>query len=294
MAENEVFQQDLSHSEQSSVVFVLKLLFKEPVTMPDRETMTAVMQRHVGDIDCFWHDDKGAGFAAKKYLAEFKDAKLPPQLMVTSCTPFDGSKIDTFQRSQMWDCREDKDRILDECKYAVFANDMMAAVLSSKERAMLDMDFLEALVEMYPTCEAVLVHSSGKLLRPETVLAYQGDPMDRFINFAVNARFFNIQNSADMIVDTLGMSTVFFPDLQYHFHGMDPNWVVNHAYGVASYILANDNPIKNGDPIDSVVNGRFNQDILWKCQYEESLIQPARPVIDIFMNEYAAGNREPQ
>ena len=28
-----------------------------------------------------------------------------------------------------------------------------------------------------------------------------------------------------MLIDTVGMSTLFLPDLQYHFHGMDPNWV---------------------------------------------------------------------
>ena len=43
-----------------------------------------------------------------------------------------------------------------------------------------------------------------------------------------------------MLIDTVGMSTLFLPDLQYHFHGMDPNWVVNHAYNVASYILEHD------------------------------------------------------
>ena len=291
MAEKEVFQQDLSRKEQPGVVFVLKLLFKEPVSMPDRETMTSVMAKRMGDVDCFWHNEKGAGFAAKEYLAEFKDAKLPPQLMITPCTPFDGSEVNAFQRSQMWDCMADKERILNECKYTVFATDMMAATLSAKERSTLDMDFLEALVELYPSCEAVLVHSSGKLLLPETVRTYQGDREDRFIKFAVNARFFNIQDSEDMIVDTVGMSTLFLPDLQYHFHDMDPNWAVNHAYSVASYILTQDNPIENGDPIDGVVNGRFSREVLWRCHYEDSLIQPIRPVIDIFMNEYASGNR---
>ena len=38
-----------------------------------------------------------------------------------------------------------------------------------------------------------------------------------------------------MLIDTVGMSTLFLPDVQYHFHGMDPNWVVNHAYNLTSY-----------------------------------------------------------
>ena len=44
-----------------------------------------------------------------------------------------------------------------------------------------------------------------------------------------------------MLVDTLGMNTLFLPDLQYHFRGLDPNWIVNHAYNVASYLLTSGN-----------------------------------------------------
>lgn len=35
----------------------------------------------------------------------------------------------------------------------------------------------------------------------------------------------------------------------------------------------------------------MNQDIQWKVQYEDSLIQPIREVLDINMGEYAAGTR---
>ena len=73
------------------------------------------------------------------------------------------------------------------------------------------------------------------------------------------------------------MSTLFLPDLQYHFHGMDPNWVVNHAYNVASYILANDNPIQDGETVDGVENGQMSRELQWKCQYEDAMIQPPHP-----------------
>lgn len=43
-----------------------------------------------------------------------------------------------------------------------------------------------------------------------------------------------------MMVDTLGMSTLFYPDLQYHFHGMNPDEIVNHAYSVLYYIFEHD------------------------------------------------------
>ena len=44
-----------------------------------------------------------------------------------------------------------------------------------------------------------------------------------------------------MLVDTLGMSLLFLPDIQYHFHGLDPNLMVNHAYNTALCLLISDN-----------------------------------------------------
>ena len=97
-----------------------------------------------------------------------------------------------------------------------------------------------------------------------------------------------------MLVDTVGMSTLFLPDVQYHFHGMDPNWVVNHAYNMASYLFDNENPIKDGDTIDGIADGEMNRAVQWVCRYEQALIQPAREVIDVSMGAYASGNRERQ
>lgn len=290
--QEEVFQQDLSQKEHQGTVFIMKLLLSEPVELPDREWMQSVMEKHLSEVECFWHDEKGAGFAAKKYTAQFKDASLPPQLMITQCMPYDGSEVEEFEKRQMWDCMEDRDRLLSECRYQVIATDMLAAALTAQDRAELDMDFMEALVELYPSCEAVYFLTSGKLFPVRKVREHNIPREDRFIYFAVNARFFNIQGTDDMLVDTLGMSTLFLPDLQYHFHGMDPNWVVNHAYNIASYILDNDGPIESGDTIDGVENGRISRNVQWKCQYEDALIQPARQVLDICMGELASGGRE--
>lgn len=290
--QNEVFKQDLSKEENPGAVFMIQLLMKEPVKLPEKDHMIEAMTKHLSDVDCFWHDDKGAGFAVKKYLAQFKDASIPPQLMITPCAPFDENNIDEFQKSQMWNCAEDRDRIFEECRYQVIATDMLAATLSIKDRAELDMDFMEALVELYPQCQAVYFHTSGKMFLADYIRNHQIPREDRFIHFAVNARFFNIQGTNDMIVDTVGMSTLFLPDIQYHFHDMDPNWVVNHAYNAALYIFQNDNSLKDGDTIDGIVNGQFDRNVQWKCHCEDALIQPARPVFDVCMGDYASGNRK--
>lgn len=259
--------------------------------MPDKEKMTAVMEKHIGSAECFCYDKKMAGFAAQEHIAEFKDGKCPVQLMVMKCDKFKGKGFDAFLLIQMWDCQEDRDRIFRECRYQVVATDMLAAALPALERANLDADFVEALAELYPTCEAFYFQNCGKLFLAEDVRSHQIEGSDRFIRFGVNVRFFNIEGTEDMLIDTVGMSTLFLPDLQYHFHGMDPNWVVNHAYNAVSYILANDNPIEDGETVDGIIDGQMSREIQWKCQYEDSLIQPPRGVLDIHMGNYASGGR---
>ena len=324
---NKAFQQNLDDKKgpQPGGPYLIQMLFKEPVEMPDKEKMTAIMEKHIGSTECFCYDKKMAGFAAQEHIAEFKDGKCPVQLMVMKCDKFKGKGFDAFLMSQMWDCQEDRDRIFRECKYQVVATDMLTAALPALERANLDADFLEALAELYPTCEAFYFQNCGKLflaedvrshqiegpdrfirfgvnvrffniegtedILAEDVRSHQIEGPDRFIRFGVNVRFFNIEGTEDMLIDTVGMSTLFLPDLQYHFHGMDPNWVVNHAYNAASYILEHDNPIEDGETIDGVADGQMCREIQWKCQYEDALIQPPRGVLDINMGNYASGGR---
>lgn len=289
---NEVFHQNLNEkSPRPGGPFLIEMLFKEKISMPAKEKMASVIEQHIGAVECFCYNEKMAGFAALNHISEFKDGKIPVQLSVFPCIEFKDSNIDSFTKSQMWDCADDKERILNECKYQIIATDMMAAALPILERANLDMDFLDALAQLYPTCEAFYFPNCGKLILADEVRTHQISGADRFIRFGVNARFFNIQDTDDMVVDTVGMSTLFLPDIQYHFHGTDPNFVVNHAYNLASYILLNDNPIESGETVDGLVDGRMNRDLQWKCQYEEALIQPSREVLDVCMGEYASGDR---
>ena len=46
------------------------------------------------------------------------------------------------------------------------------------------------------------------------------------------------------------------------------------------------------DTIDGIRDGGLCRDIQWKCQFENSLIQPVRPVIDVHMGELASGGRK--
>ena len=166
---NKVFQQNLDDKKgpQPGGPYLIQMLFKEPVDMPDKDEMIAVMEKHIGAVECFCHDKKMTGFAALDHIAEFQDGKCPVQLMVMKCDKFKGKGFDAFLMSQMWDCQEDRERIFRECQYQVVATDMLAAALPALERANLDADFLEALAELYPTCEAFYFQNCGKLFLAE-------------------------------------------------------------------------------------------------------------------------------
>ena len=113
---NQVFQQNLDDKKglQPGGPYLIQMLFKEPVDMPDKDEMTAVMEKHIGAVECFCRDKKMAGFAALDHIAEFQDGKCPVQLMVMKCDRFKGKGFDAFLMSQMWDCQEDRERIFRE------------------------------------------------------------------------------------------------------------------------------------------------------------------------------------
>ena len=293
MSNDKVFQQDLNNqANPPGTVFIVHLLFDEKCALPDKETMQSIMDKHLGEAYCFAYDEKMAGFAPGKYKTHFEkeNKDIPPQLMMTECLEINQPLMDEIAESQLWDCPE-SDEILNSCKYQIFANDMLAAGLNYKDRAEMLVHYVEALMEMFPTCKAVLFETSKKMLTRDKIVNCNVPFESRFIYYAVNVRFFNIQGTDDMMVDTVGMSTLFMPDLQYHFHGMDPNAVVKHAYNVLSYIYDCDNPIKSGDHIDGIKDGKMSMDVQWNVQYEDSLIQPIREVLDINMGEYASGAR---
>lgn len=292
--EQKVFNQDLEQNPvPAGAVFIIHLLMEEPCDMPDKDFMVSVLNKHLGDVDCFSCDDTSAGFMAKRYNVHYEEENknMPPMLMLTKACEIEKPVMNEMDISQTWNCPE-AEEILASCKYQVFANDMMAAGLHYLERAEMLTDYVDALLEIYPTCKAVVFETSKKMYTRDELVNCNVAKEDKFIYYAVNVRFFNIQGTDDMIVDTVGMGTLFMPDLQYHFHGMDPNWVVNHAYNVLSYMFARENPIKSGDHIDGVKDGRMCRDVQWNVRYEGALIQPLREVIDFNMNEFASGTRQ--
>ena len=277
--DQKVFRQNLDEKGSFQTLFQIYLLFTEKGTRPDGKKIQKALLSKFEKVDIVANvKDSLSTFAIWKYIVEYKEN-------------FDGNNIDLMQRSQLWDCPE-KDEILANCKYKIMLSDFMASGLPYKERCAMLTEWLETTLELFPDCVAVWTPSSGKLLTREQVLNNPWAAPARFLHFGMNIRFFNIQNTNDMMVDTLGLYAIGLPDIQYHFHDLDPNAVVNHAYNATAYIFDTDASIKDGETIDGISEQGIDRSIQWKCQYERSLIQPDREVMDICPGEYAAGERE--
>ncbi len=284
------FVQDRQDKGDFQNLYFMHLLFIREPRRPDLETIKKALEERCGEVDVVSSNPQLTSFAVKKYPVTYKDGTVPAQVLMTEVQEFEQDSIDGFARSQLWDVR-DGSRLLDSCRYQVMIFDMMSAGLEYKARCELLMDWMETAVSLFEDCAAVWFKPAGKLLTADQVRSCSVPREDRFVYFGVNARFFNIQGTEDQIVDTLGLYAVGLPDVQYHFRGLEPDQVVNHAYNAASYLYSQNAPINSGETIDGIQDGRMSRDVQWTCRYEDALIQPVRMVMDICPGEFAAGKR---
>lgn len=298
---SESVRQDLSQKAEFANMFMIYMLFEEKPELLDVETVRRAAEEKFGgtepmitpSVETVSTQQELMSFAVKKYTAHFKDADIPPQVVLAQGLEFDSGKIGVMERSQLWDVH-DGGELLDRCKYQCFISDMMGgAALDYKDRCEMLMDWLECVLPLFPTCKAVWVPTAGKLTSPESALNGNIPKNQRFIHTCVNARFFNIEGTnGDMIVDTLGMYAVDLPDVQLHFNGLEPDDAVNYVYNICIYNYDANAPIKSGETIDGLGgDGNISREVQWRCQYEDALIQPVRVVLDIEAGRFAAGRR---
>ncbi len=281
---NEELSQEMKYLGMS----MIWLLFKEKVEMPSSEKINKLLTERFKDIDVVSDDKKMKIFALLNHKVTYSEGQqVPSQIMITECDKVLKPHGDEIARTQFWDC-PDGIELLDSCPYQIMIGDFMAMGLPAKERADILADWLDVALELFPECVAVYSDASGKLLTAEKARSNPYEGCTRFMWFGVNARFFKIEGTNDMVIDTLGLHVLGIPDVQYHYHDLEPDNLINHGYNVAIYQLENDVPIKSDDTIDGI------NDEPWICRYEHSLIGPQRPVLDIETGKYASGNRNPK
>lgn len=282
-----VLQQDLNEEAKHSGVYIMWLLFQEQAAMPSAALLEEKLRARFGGVDVVAQDKGVCSFALQKYPVTYEDGKqVPAQLLLTECAPVSRPLGNPIARTQFWNVPNGV-ALLDSCRWQVMASDFLARGLAPHMRAEVLSGWLDIVLELFPDCVAVFAEPSAKLLTAEQAKNNPYEGSSRFIHFGLNTRFFNVQGTPDSVVDTLGLYALGLPDVQCHFHTLNPNDVVNHVHNVALYQFENDAPIKSGDTVGGITAGEQ-----WKCQYENALIQPVREVLDMAAGDYAAGKRE--
>lgn len=271
----------------------IRLLFEQYTHFPDNKLMFSILEKYFGKVSNFSYEEKLIGFAVEDYVAEVADdKKMPIMIQLTNYKDTVDYQPDEMTLNQMqWSCPDYK-KVLENYKYHIIAFDIFDECIKDyKKRAELTVRTAEALIEIFPTCKAIIFEHSGKMLMREDIINCSIPEDNKFIEYTVNIRFFNIQGTDDMVIDSIGMDLINLPDIQYHFHGIDPNQIVNHAYSILSYIYANNPEFMPNDTIDGLKDGKLCASEPWRVNYEDSLIQPIRLVLDVNIGKFASGIR---
>jgi hypothetical protein len=88
-------------------------------------------------------------------------------------------------------------------------------------------------------------------------------------------------------MDTRGLTEIGLHDLQCHYRDLDPTQVARVLFNTALYIFEKGPVIESGQTIAGI-----DPNSKWRCQFESSLLEPKREVLDINPGApYAAGKR---
>ncbi len=274
--------------EDVESIYAVELLFESAPEIPV-DALTAALKKACPGIDRMGEPSEMLAFAHTSHLVQYKDGALPAQLVIfPGPRKGDRSSIDDAMQ-QSWNLPGAKE-VVASAPYAVLVTDMMAQGLPYKERLSLFLDALEAIVTTVP-CRAIHWRQSQQVTATSTFLEARRDPDQHpLLAGPLNVRFYNISNGAvpgESLVDTAGLSVFGLPDIQCHFHGLDPNRLVMMLYNLGIYVFENGDVIESGHTIEGLEPGEK-----WRCQHEDALVPPERVVLDVNPGPaFAAGGR---
>lgn len=220
-----------------------------------------------------------------QHRVSYKDAEVPAQTAILARHQRIETDCYAEDIQQSWGCPHAK-QLLQGSEHTLLVTEMMARLLSPKDRLHLFHGALRAVIEETAPDALVFKHSQ-QVIDPQSYLAAKSEP-PILRPGSVNVRFFEISNSAgDMIMDTRGLDEVGLHDLQCHYRDLDPNKVSRLLFNTAVYVCENGPVIESGHTVDGI-----EPKSKWTCQFENSLLEPTREVLDLNPGvPYAAGTR---
>jgi hypothetical protein len=229
--------------------------------------------------------DKAFLIFHRDHPVKYADGEVPAQTAILATDK--PLQLEAYRQDiqQSWRCRG-AEELLRGCQEARLVTEMMARPLPPQDRVVLFHGVLRAMIEVTVPDALVFKHSQ-QVVAPADYLAECGeDPI--FRPGSLNVRFFNISNSdGDMIRDTRGLAEIGVHDLQCHFRGLDPKEVARILFNTAVYIFEKGAVIESGHTVAGI-----EPDSKWRCQFENSLLEPKREVLDLNPGQpHAAGKR---
>ncbi|NQT40376.1 MAG: DUF4261 domain-containing protein [Planctomycetes bacterium] len=271
----------------SAGAYAVELLFDEAPAL-DRDAVCRSMRKYCGSIEMAQAAEGGnlILFYHLDHEIEYSDGKVPAQSIIAF--PEEGkARTDLTEAiGQSWSWPEAKSAAA--CKGSLLVSELMSRGLDYPTRVRLFRGALRAVLENVD-CRAIHWQPTQQIVDPRAFLeAQQEDDIQNHLRGFINVRLFRIEGADDVLMDTLGLTALGLPDLQCHFHGLDPNAVAGMLWNTSFYLFENGDVIEDGH----TVGGVHPQD-RWTCRHEESLVGPTREVLDVNPGEpFAAGNRD--
>jgi hypothetical protein len=229
--------------------------------------------------------DRACLFIHRQHPISYTEGQVPAQtaILATDQPP----QLESYRQEiqQSWGCRG-AEALLRESKETRLVTEMMARLLPPQARVTLFHGVLRAMIELTNPHALVFKHTQQVVAPKDYLAACSGEPIHR--PGTLNVRFFNIANSGgDMVMDTRGLEEIGLHDLQCHYRGLEPNAVSRVLYNTAVYIFQRGPVIESGQTVAGTEPGSK-----WRCQFEESLLEPKRELLDLNHGApHAAGNR---
>lgn len=222
-----------------------------------------------------------------EFMVPFEDGTVPAQTCILPVQEITDKNRFKGSLEQSWHWKE-ATGVIGECKYQLRIHDLFTAALPHKERLQLFQQALSAVLEVVP-CDALYFYGSDKIVEPSayTQALQDGD----HLYGAMNVRLYQAGGSEarrELVMDTVGLSSLGVPDFQCHFSGLDPDKVAQTLFGAAYYLFDQGDVILDGQLLGTADSQR------WRCEHQESIVSPRRYVIDLDPGApYYAGQIEP-
>jgi hypothetical protein len=255
-------------------IYSVELYMKEEPIILENKLLENI-KKYCGNVEVISNKDNNITFAFMDYILEFKNASAPVSIIVSKI--YDKPNINKLEKSLEQSSNSIKKGEIQKCSYRIVVTDIMAIGVDYRKRMEIFQKTLYAIVELIP-CEGIHFHITEQVISRGDYL--ENNPLDTNYDplFGIlNVRTFNIKDKKDeYLMDTLGLSAIGLCDLQCHFEDLNPNKIIDILYSYGYYIFDNSDAADNLKEIESVNEGEK-----WKCEYEISIAEPKRVVIDI-------------